>query len=204
VLQSIVVAAFLAFSIVLFVGRSVYESKKSGRNKKDITPEKAESATNEPLLVFGALFALVFYAEMILYVILVLMSLQAVLTSSLLQLAFPYDTLIQTLGIAIMVFGYFLIFWGYYTLEYDKLVTWGPYRHVRHPVYLGYFIVFAGFLLTLLNLVALLPLLGIPGEVRMATIEEQLLTKKYGEGYAHYQQETGKFFPKKKKRETET
>jgi protein-S-isoprenylcysteine O-methyltransferase Ste14 len=204
VLQSNAVAAFLALNLALFACRSVYESNKSGRSKKDITQEKAMSTTDKPLLVLGALFALVFYVEMILYIILVVLGLQAVLTSSFLQLTFAYDTLIQTLGIAIMVFGYFLVFWGYHTLEYGRLVTWGPYRRVRHPVYLGYFIVFTGFLLTLLNLVALLPVLGIPGEVRMATIEEQLLTKKYGDGYTHYQQETGKFFPKKKKQQATT
>lgn len=202
-LQSIVVAAFLAFSLALFAGRSVYESKKSGRSKTDVMHEKAGSAADEPLLLLGAFFALVFYAEMILYIILVLLGLQAVLTSSLLQLTFPLDTLVQALGLAIMVFGYFLVFWSYYALEYDRLVSWGPYHRVRHPVYLGYFIVFMGFFLTLLKLVALLPLLGIPGEVRMATIEEELLTKKYGEEYARYQQETGKFLPKRKKQEGE-
>jgi protein-S-isoprenylcysteine O-methyltransferase Ste14 len=204
VLQSIVVAVFLALNLALSACRSIYESAKSGRIKKGVTQEKAEPSEDEPLIILGALFALVFYGEMILYIILVLLGLQAVLTSSLLQLTFLYGSLIQTLGIAIMVFGWFLIFWAYYTLEYDKLVTWGPYRYVRHPVYLGYFIIFAGFFLTLLNMVALLPLLGIPGMVRMATIEEHLLTKKYGEEYTHYQQETRKFFPKEKKQQAAT
>jgi protein-S-isoprenylcysteine O-methyltransferase Ste14 len=67
---------------------------------------------------------------------------------------------------------------------------------VRHPQYVGYFIVVAGFFLLLLNTIALAPLLSIPGEVRMATIEEEFLTRKFGGSYVNYQKVTGKFFPK--------
>jgi protein-S-isoprenylcysteine O-methyltransferase Ste14 len=95
-----------------------------------------------------------------------------------------------------MLYGYVIIFLGLRALELDKLVTRGPYRYVRHPQYLGYFIVLAGFFLLLQNLVALVPLLSIPGEVRMATIEEGFLTEKFGNSYADYQKVTGKFLPK--------
>lgn len=104
----------------------------------------------------------------------------------------------QTAGIAVMAFGHILVFWSLHVLEYDRLVTWGPYRHVRHPQYVAYFFIFGGFI-TLLNLIALLPLLSIPSIIRMATVEEELLIKQYGDEYARYQQKTGKFLPKSKK-----
>jgi len=193
VLPDIFIAFFLALSLVLFLGRYLYESKKSRRFKE------AGPTTTGPILVLGAVFALVFYMEAVLYVILVLLGAQSALTSSIFQLHFPFDYLVQTAGITVMIFGYVVVFWSLYALEYDKLVTWGPYRYVRHPQYVAYFIIFGGFFLTLLNLIALPPLLAIPSEVRMATIEEEFLIQKYGDEYIHYQQKTGKFFPKIKK-----
>ena len=196
-LPDLVIASFLALSLALAFGRGVYESKKSRSGKLEATREEAEPGALEPLLVLGAFFALMFYAEMILYVILVF-SLQTVLTTSFLQLHFPLDSLIQSLGILMMVFGYIPVFWGINALEYSELTTWGPYRYVRHPQYLGYFIIFAGFFLTILNLIALLPLLTILGEIQQAKLEEEFLTRKFGNAYIRYQQETGKFFPKMK------
>jgi protein-S-isoprenylcysteine O-methyltransferase Ste14 len=188
-----VVAVFLVLSLALSLGRSLYESKKS-HGRKEVEP-----TASEPILILGAVFALVFYIEAALYVILFLLGIQSPLTSSIFQLHFPFDYLVQTLGIAIMIFRYILVFWSLYALEYGKLVTWGPYRYVRHPQYVAYFFIFGGFLLTLLNMIALLPLLAIPGEIRMATIEEEFLIQRYGDEYIRYRQKTGKFVPKIKK-----
>lgn len=106
-------------------------------------------------------------------------------------------------------FGYFLFTWsvlarGRYATSWkipedQRLVTWGPYRYVRHPSYLAYFILFTGLLLTLLNLVALVPFIAVPGYLRIATVEEELLVKRFGDAYLEYQHKTGKFFPKMKK-----
>ena len=139
---------------------------------------------------------IIFYLEMASYVILIAAGLQHVQAGSYAQLQFPFDSSVQTFGIAMMIFGYIIVFLGLHALSYDKLVTSGPYRYVRHPQYVGYFIVFAGFFLLLLNLIALLPLLSIPGQVRMATVEEEFLTKKFGNSYVNYKKATGKFFPK--------
>jgi protein-S-isoprenylcysteine O-methyltransferase Ste14 len=70
---------------------------------------------------------------------------------------------------------------------------------VRHPSYLAYFILFTGLFLTLLNIVAIIPLLAIPGYVRITAIEEELLARRFGDVYKQYQQETGKFWPKRKR-----
>jgi protein-S-isoprenylcysteine O-methyltransferase Ste14 len=188
-----VIAVFLMLSLALFLGRRLYESKKS-HGRKEVEP-----TASEPIIILGAAFALVFYIEAALYVILFLLDIQSPLTSSIFQLHFPFDYLVQTLGITIMIFGYILVFWSLHALEYGKLVTWGPYRYVRHPQYVAYFFIFGGFFLTLLNLIALLPLLAIPGEIRMATIEEEFLTQKYGDEYIRYRQKTGKFVPRIKK-----
>lgn len=189
-LPDTVIAAFLALCLTLSLGRSLYESKKSHSQKK------AEPIISGMILALGAVFALVFYVEAALYIILFIQGIQSLLTSSILQLRFPFDHLVQAAGIAIMILGYILVFWSLHVFEYDKLVTWGPYRYVRHPQYVAYFLVFGGFFLTLLNLIALLPLLIIPSEIRIATIEEEFLTQQYGDEFTRYQQKTGKFLPK--------
>jgi protein-S-isoprenylcysteine O-methyltransferase Ste14 len=50
--------------------------------------------------------------------------------------------------------------------------------------------------LLLLNFIALASLLSIPGEVRMATIEDGFLARRFGDPYVCYQRVTGKFFPR--------
>jgi protein-S-isoprenylcysteine O-methyltransferase Ste14 len=196
VLPDDLVAAFLVLGLVLVLFRAVYESRKIHRHKKGTAREEAESGANEPLIVLSAVTVVVFYLEMALYAILSLAGLPPVLTRSCLQLRFQYDSLVQAFGIAMMVFGYIIVVLSLRALEYDRLVTSGPYKYVRHPQYVGYFVVFAGFFLLLLNFITLAPLLSIPGEVRMATIEEESLTQEFGGSYADYQKVTGKFFPK--------
>jgi protein-S-isoprenylcysteine O-methyltransferase Ste14 len=168
---------------------------RSRRSKKTLH-EGAEPTKNEPVVILSAVLVIVFYLEMVFYVILFSLGLQSGLTESYVQLRFPFDSSVQVIGVAMMVFGYAVVFWGIHVMEYDRLVTWGPYRYVRHPQYVGYFIIFAGFFLLLLNLVALVPLLSIPGEVRMASVEERFLSEKFGDSYGNYQRTTGKFVPR--------
>jgi protein-S-isoprenylcysteine O-methyltransferase Ste14 len=196
VLPEDIVAAFLTSSLALVLVRALYEHRKFHQGKKETAREEAESTANEPLIILSAVFVIIFYLEMASYVILVVAGFQHVLIASYVQLQVPFASSIQTFGVAMMIFGYITIFLSLRALEPDKLATRGPYRYVRHPQYLGYFIVFAGFFLLLQNLVALVPLLSIPGEVRMATIEEGFLTEKFGNSYVDYQKVTGKFLPK--------
>jgi protein-S-isoprenylcysteine O-methyltransferase Ste14 len=194
------VAAFLTLSLVLALVRAFYEPRKSRRSEK-ATREEAESDKREPLIIFSAIFVVVFYLEMIVYVVWVLAGFPNILATSHVQLHFPFDSLVQSFGFAMMIFGYFIVFLGLHALDRDILVTSGLYHYVRHPQYLGYFFVFAGFFLLLLNFIALAPLLSIPGEVRMATIEDGFLAGRFGDPYVCYQRVTGKFFPRVRHRD---
>jgi len=55
---------------------------------------------------------------------------------------------------------------------------------------------FFGIFFLLQNLVALVPLIAIPGYVRLTTHEEQLLVARFGNAYVEYQKRTGRFLPK--------
>ena len=120
-------------------------------------------------------------------------------------LTFPGAQL-EFFGLLVMVLGYGVFLWsvrarGRYTTSWQmpadhKLVDWGPYRYVRHPSYLGYFLMFIGLLFLWHNALALLPLIAIPGYVLITFREEEMLVAKFREEYLLYQRHTGRFLPK--------
>lgn len=209
-LPDVIVAVFLASCLTIFFGVNLYNLAKSNRAKRNATFKAEVEMPHGPVFVLAALGTFVFFGESILYVILVLSGFQYLLTSPLLQLYFPFDFLVQTAGMFVTALGYFLFVWsvlarGKYATSWNmsedhKLVTWGPYRYIRHPSYTAYFILFAGLFLTLVNLIAVIPFIAILGYVQITQIEEELLTRRFGEEYAKYQCVTGKFFPKRSQR----
>lgn len=83
------------------------------------------------------------------------------------------------------------------TRENSSLVTHGPYRWVRHPLYSVGFLSFLGFFLLSNSWVILLGLLlTIPFLILRTPQEEERLIERYGDQYRAYMQRTGKFLPK--------
>ncbi len=78
-----------------------------------------------------------------------------------------------------------------------ELVADGPYRHVRHPQYLGLILVTIGMLVqwpTILTL-AMWPVLAVV-YYRLALREERELEARFGEVYRQYRARTPPFFPR--------
>lgn len=78
-----------------------------------------------------------------------------------------------------------------------RLATTGPYGIVRHPQYVGFLIIMAGFLLqwpTLLTLV-MFPVLVIV-YLRLARMEERLMDAEFGEACAAYHRQVPGFVPR--------
>lgn len=129
--------------------------------------------------------------------------------------SFPYlfALFMQALGAISTFTGYFLFIWSViarnkYAVSWEmpenhKLVTWGPYRYVRHPSYLGYFLMFFGLFIMWTNIFTFFPILAIPGYFRVSFAEEQLLLDRFGETYMQYQKTTGRFIPKFKRHQKE-
>lgn len=83
------------------------------------------------------------------------------------------------------------------TRDGQQLVTNGPYRRVRHPLYSS-----GGFLLLALAIIAdslpmlLLAILGFAAFYIIAGMEEKNLIKRFGFDYIRYSQTTGRLFPR--------
>jgi len=77
------------------------------------------------------------------------------------------------------------------------LVTTGPYRWIRHPIYLGFALLALGEALAFRNWLACsIALCGIaPTFAWRARAEETLLSRTFGEGYGLYQRRTKLIFP---------
>ncbi|UCG37004.1 MAG: isoprenylcysteine carboxylmethyltransferase family protein [Candidatus Bathyarchaeota archaeon] len=99
------------------------------------------------------------------------------------------------------IFAWSVVVRGHYAVSWEmpenqRLVTGGPYRCVRHPSYLGYFLMFIGFSLIWPSLLTAFPLLAIPGYYHLTFEEERLLILRFGREYEEYQNRTGRFIPK--------
>jgi protein-S-isoprenylcysteine O-methyltransferase Ste14 len=154
-----------------------------------------------PLLLTG-IGTVAFFLESFLYVLLSF-SYDLVPLPACLDFRSPQ---LEFFGLLVMVLGYAIFLWsvlarGRYATSWQmpadhKLVDWGPYRYVRHPSYLGYFLMFIGFVLLWHNALALIPLIAIPGYVLITFREEEMLVAKFREEYVQYQKRTGRFLPK--------
>jgi protein-S-isoprenylcysteine O-methyltransferase Ste14 len=81
--------------------------------------------------------------------------------------------------------------------EEHTLVTYGPYRWVRHPMYTVFYIYMVGLLLLTCNwLIGGLFLLGVTvAVVPRLPREEAAMIEKFGDGYRDYMKRTGRFLP---------
>jgi protein-S-isoprenylcysteine O-methyltransferase Ste14 len=112
------------------------------------------------------------------------------------------------LGVALTLAGYAGTIWCYVIMgdawrvgidraEKNSLVTRGPYRVVRHPIYLFQVVMLAGAVLLLPTVIAVLALLvHLVCVLIKAVDEEKYLLTVHGETYRAYLARTGRLFPK--------
>lgn len=118
------------------------------------------------------------------------------------------EQLIAMSGFGLMVAGIFVRWQAIHTLgRYftgkvrifgnHQLIRTGLYQHVRHPAYAGSLVAYLGFGLAFSNWVSLL-LIFCPvllAAVYRMRIEEQVLTKAFGQEYLDYMYKTKRLFP---------
>lgn len=78
-----------------------------------------------------------------------------------------------------------------------ELVTDGPYRWIRHPLYTFAAMFWTGICLLTANwLLLLLLAMAILGVTRRTPLEEERLLDEFGDEYRAYTQRTGRYFPR--------
>ncbi|MDO9098122.1 MAG: isoprenylcysteine carboxylmethyltransferase family protein [Candidatus Methanoperedens sp.] len=114
----------------------------------------------------------------------------------------PVHFLLRASGILLFALGLFIIFWGMYSLRKavfvpgNKLVIAGPFKFVRHPMYLGGIIgafglaLFAGSLFGAVYSFVLALVLS-----HIADAEEEELRARFGEEYGGYGRKVPKLLP---------
>lgn len=102
----------------------------------------------------------------------------------------------------VLIAGGFILLYQAWRVLYaaqasHRLATTGPYARVRHPQYLGFLIIMAGFLLQWPTLLTLLmfPVLVVV-YLRLARKEEHLMESEFGAAYAAYRRQVPGFFPR--------
>ena len=116
---------------------------------------------------------------------------------------------VVNVGLALIVAGAAFALWaaatlgGHFDLEPEvhqghSVIRDGPYRFVRHPVYVGLAVHFAGACIASGNLALILGVLlvGLPLLYLRARAEEQLLRAELGPSYDSYAREVGMFLPR--------
>ena len=114
---------------------------------------------------------------------------------------------IQWLGILIALVPVFFLIWVHRHLdkqwsialelqEDHKLITTGPYRFVRHPMYLGIFTYTIGLMMISSDvLVILFFTFTIWVNYRRIPREEQMLIQEFGDEYIEYMKRSGRLLP---------
>ena len=115
---------------------------------------------------------------------------------------------VRWIGLALVVLGIVFALWAIATLgrHYDleleihrdhELVRKGPFRFVRHPVYTGLALHFAGACLATGTLVLIVGTVAVtyPALYLRAKTEERLLRQRFGAAYDEYARDVGMLVP---------
>lgn len=102
------------------------------------------------------------------------------------------------IGIPIIIVGLYLASKAHIVFETPEpqIVATGLYSRVRHPMYLGSILGYVGFWVTTLSLLTLIPLFAVLiGYNYLASVEERILTERFGDEYLEYQKKVRKWIP---------
>lgn len=121
--------------------------------------------------------------------------------------AAPFPTWSRWIGVALGVLGSLLLVWVHHTLgsqwstnlqfkEKHALVTGGPYRWARHPMYTALFSFFVGLAFISASwLIVLLVVISIAVLYARIGKEEAMMIGQFGDKYREYMKHTGRFLP---------
>jgi protein-S-isoprenylcysteine O-methyltransferase Ste14 len=181
--------------LVIFVAHRGYYTKKYRRSEAEILRVR-ENSTGQRAIALLNLVALLATAVY-------LIAPQWVAFAAL-----PFATWLRWAGVGLAVGGFGLLQWAHTALgrnwsdtprmlEGQSLVTGGPYRWVRHPIYTAFLLILSAPLLLSANWLVGLPwiaatALEVAGRVRF---EEALMAERFGDDFRAYSAHTGRLLP---------
>jgi protein-S-isoprenylcysteine O-methyltransferase Ste14 len=187
-------------AIVLFLATlsiSIYYRSRAARSGEKVSPLEEGALILTLRRIFGLALWLAIFAYLI-------------NPSWMSWASLPLSSWLRWSGAAIMALCVPLFYWLFSSLgknitptvairKEHTLVTSGPYRWVRHPLYSVGFLAFSAFSLLAANwfIFALLALAFIV-LMRRTPIEEKRLIEHFGDAYREYMQRTGRYLPRLK------
>ena len=203
----VLIASFLTVCLGCFFSENLHNILRVHKHNGQEEPYAEVGGPSGLIVSIAALGTLLYFIEACFYISATFSSI-IISSPNVLPLSaqLPFLVYVQALGLAMTGTGYSLFVWsviarGRYATSWEmrvnhKLVTWGPYRYMRHPSYLGYFLMFLGFIALWPNLITLIPLAAILGYIKATVQEEKLLEQRFGDEYREYKKRTGRFIPK--------
>ncbi len=186
----------LALLFVGFVAHRGYYTRKFSANDNGATQARQQNR----LLVIANMLSIPALAATILY----LATPRWMAWSSL-----PFPAWLRWGGVAVAVAGFALLQWAHLTLsrnwsdtprlvEAQVLITQGPYRWIRHPIYTAFLLIMGAILLLSANWFLGLLWIGLTA-IEIASrisFEESLLAQNFDGQYQTYAKTTGRLLPR--------
>lgn len=122
----------------------------------------------------------------------------------------PLPPWLRWLGVGIVLLGFALLQWAQHTLgrnwshtprmiKEQSLITGGPYRFIRHPIYTAFLLILGSTLLISANWLLGFAWLGMTALEIASRIhfEENLMLEYFGDQYREYMKHAGRLLPRK-------
>jgi protein-S-isoprenylcysteine O-methyltransferase Ste14 len=121
----------------------------------------------------------------------------------------PFPAWLRWIGVGITILGFALLQWAQVTLAHSwsdtprmmrqqTLITSGPYRNIRHPIYTAFILILGSTLLISSNWLVGLCWAGMVTleVISRINFEESLLIEFFGDQYREYMKKTGRLLPR--------
>jgi protein-S-isoprenylcysteine O-methyltransferase Ste14 len=188
--------AILPIFILAFVAHRGYYVKKHTRPEDDTLKKREEGITSR----LASLLGLIGFFSIIVYVI---------NPGWLAWANLPFPIWFRWAGVVTAFLGFVLLQWAQTTLgkswsdtprmlKEQTLITSGPYRAIRHPIYTAFILILGSTLLISANWLIGLSWTGMTVLETISRIrfEEGLMLEYFGDQYREYMQKTGRVFPR--------
>jgi protein-S-isoprenylcysteine O-methyltransferase Ste14 len=184
----------LGVSFLILLGIRITIQSKVFKEERDITENKLSLVSGS----IAALTNLIFGAEYLFFP-----------GSFGFTYYLEYPLWLRWLGVVVLIIGLIIFFLAHYHLgrnfyslvavkEEQKLVTSGPYRWIRHPIYTGYILTYmAGGLIASNLVLTFIPVIFFTLMIiNRIPREEAVMREEFGQEYLDLEARTGRLFPK--------